>query len=186
MKIAKTILFCLFSVFLMYQSYQITDQVLHAKSGFSPKESIFVAFLLNLYLTGIFAFPGFVLPTNKLFPQTYYTIKNGAVLNKTYHMLRVDLFQKFLLVFFWGHKKNRKKFFNGTKSGLENFIYQTKQSEFGHLNAFLLILIISLLILFKGYWQIVIVATLLNVFFNFYPVVLQRYHRMRIARIIPS
>ncbi|WP_394330522.1 hypothetical protein [Psychroflexus sediminis] len=36
---------------------------------------------------------------------------------------------------FWGKKKNKQKYFDGTKSGLENLDYQTKQSEFGHLAA---------------------------------------------------
>ena len=92
-------------------------------------------------------------------------------------------FQYFLLVTYWGKKKNRKKYFNGTKKGLVNFIFQTRQSEFGHLGAFLVILVSSLILLVRGYIFMVTIITIINILGNVYPVILQRSHRMRIEKI---
>ena len=92
-------------------------------------------------------------------------------------------FRVLLLILFWGRKSNQLKFFNGTKRGLDNFIHQTKQSEFGHLGAFLLITISSVILLVYGYLFLVAMITFINVFGNLYPIVLQRYHRLRIEKI---
>jgi hypothetical protein len=88
-----------------------------------------------------------------------------------------------LLLTFWGTKKNRKTFFNGTKTGIENFIHMTKQSEFGHLGAFIVLFILSIILLIQKHHLLVSVLTIINVIGNFYPIVLQRFHRMRIARV---
>ena len=88
-----------------------------------------------------------------------------------------------LLFAFWGQKTNRRKYFNGTKTGLKNFIFQTKQSEFGHLGAFVVIVILSVILLVHGYVFLVIIVTLINIIGNVYPVILQRSHRMRIEKI---
>ena len=142
-----------------------------------------VAFLLTLYITGVFAFLGFVFPTHKVLPESYYQIKNSAGIKRWYNLLRVDYFKYLLLIFFWGKKKNRKKYFDGTKNGLQNFIYQTKQSEFGHLGALVIIAIITVVLLYNGYFLLSLIVTILNVIGNLYPVILQRHHRARIGRL---
>ncbi len=142
--------------------------------------------LLGIFITGIFAFIGFAYPSSNILPDQYYKIKNPKVLNYTSKVLGIKYFQLLLLLFFWGWKKNRKKYFNGTKKGLANFIYQTRQSEFGHLGAFIVILIASFILLAYGYLLLVIPLTLINIFGNAYPVILQRMHRMRIEKITES
>ena len=62
-------------------------------------------------------------------------------------------------------------------------MFQTKQSEFGHLGAFVVIIISSVILLVYGYIFLVIIMTLINILGNVYPVVLQRSHRMRIEKI---
>lgn len=184
MKVLTKILFLSFSAFLIFQSYQLMMDLFSSKpEDLNTQETIFASFLMNLFITGIFAFPGFAFPTNKILQSNYYRLKNTKQLLQVYNMLGIGIYRKFLLVVFWGRKKNRLKYFNGTKSGLENFVFQSKQSEFGHLGAFVCISVLSIVLLFKGFLLLVLFTTIINILGNFYPLILQRYHRVRIEKI---
>ena len=150
---------------------------------FTAYEQVGAAFLLALYGTGIFAFLGFAYPTHRILPASYYSIKNPQALKLWYRKLGLKYFKSILLIMFWGKEKNRKKYFNGTKKGIANFIFQTKQSEFGHLGALILIMAGSIALLYHHYFLLVAVITLLNIIGNLYPIILQRYHRIRIERL---
>jgi len=145
--------------------------------------SLLIAFMLNLFLTGVFAFLGFVFPTNKILPQPYYKVERPKRLKYWYSMLGVKYFKVFLLVFFWGTKKNRTTYFGGSRKDFSNLIYQSKQSEFGHLGALVVIGLSTLILLFYGYTLLALFSTFINLIGNFYPIPLQRMHRMRIDRI---
>ena len=167
--------------------YRTIELIRYLKSNssneFSILEILTISFLLTLFITGIFAFIGFAYPTNRLLAASYYKIKNPKLIEYLYKILGLKYFRAILLITFWGKKKNRKKYFNGTKKGLANFIYQTKQSEFGHLGACVVIIIVSFILLVHGYIFLVIITTLINILGNVYPVILQRSHRMRIEKI---
>jgi len=180
----KKLIFPLFSLILTYLSFEIVNQLLQSNAGeISNKEQIIVSVLLCLYVTGVFAFPGFVYTSNRMLPKTYYTIKNPQILKKVYKIFGVKNFKYLLMLVFWGIKKNRRKYFNGRKDGIDNLIYQSKQSEFGHLGAFVSIFIIGFVILIKGFYLIFIVSGLINIIGNLYPIILQRYHRMRVQKL---
>ena len=149
----------------------------------SVTANVAIVIALNLFITGVFAFFGFAYPTSKIMPHSYYQIKNPTLLRKIYKLLGVHYFKIFLLLTFY-RKKENKKYFNGTKSGLINFDYQTKQSEFGHGASFVVIQLISIPLLLKGHFVIIIVATIINVLFNFYPIILQRKHRMQLESLL--
>ncbi|WP_167617149.1 hypothetical protein [Maribellus sediminis] len=184
MKTLKKIVFPLFSLFLLYRSVELVKTLMvSGSSEHTVGEQFLLAFLLSIFITGVFAIVGFAWPTSKIFPRSFYTLKNAGILKKTYRILGVDLFRKALLIFFWGRKKNRKKYFDGTRKGLQNFIYQSKQSEFGHFASFVSIALVSFLFLAKGMFLLVAFLTLINVIGNFYPVILQRYHRLRIDKL---
>ncbi len=184
MQLFKKIVFPLFSIFLIYRSIDLLRQLYYsAPIDFSFGELILIALLITLFVTGIFAFPGFAFPTSRVMPNRYWIPKNTARLNKIFNLLGVNIFKSILVLLFWGRKGNRKKYYNGTRTGLANFNLQSKQSEFGHLGAFLVILIISIILLLKGYFILVFLITILNVLFNFYPIILQRHHRIRILRL---
>lgn len=180
----KKILFPLIAAFLAFRSYEILKSLwLLEPSEFSSWIKFLFAILLNLFITGIFAFTGFAYETNRLLPENYYRIRNADLIIKISKLIRLEFFRKFLLLLFWGHQKNRLKYFDGTKSGLENFDYQTRQSEFGHLAAFVFIQLSVLMILIRGHYLIAALTTALNIISNFYPVILQRNHRIQIERI---
>jgi len=182
MSYLKKVIFTLFAVFLLWQSFELVSKLMPSEV-LDVSKSLVNAFLINLYITGIFAFPGFVFPTHKLIGSAYYKLRNPKVLKKIYWMLGVSYFRKILLAVFWGKKKNKSKFFNGTKGGLQHFIYQSKQSEFGHMGAMVIILGISLMLLIKGHITMALLTMAINFIGNFYPILLQRYHRIRIERI---
>jgi len=185
MSIGKKIFFCSFSIFLGYQSFHLLTQLFTSNpTELSFQEVVTVSFLLNLFITGIVAFPGFVFPTNKLIGQSYYRLKNTKRLKQIYTLLQVAIFRKLLLFFFWGRGKNRTKYFNGTRAGLKNFSYQSKQSEFGHLVAVVIISAVSIPLFIKGHFKLVIITSLINVIGNLYPIILQRHHRIRIEQIV--
>jgi hypothetical protein len=180
----KKILLPLASLFLCYRFALLMLHLISSESDeYSNIEGFVIAFLLTLFITGIFAFPGFAYPTNKLLPDEYYKIKKPKKLNYVSKVLGVRYFKLVLLIAFWGWKKNRKKYFNGTKKGLKNFVFQTKQAEFGHLGAFIVILISSVILFINGHMYVVLIMTALNILGNMYPIILQRIHRARVHRL---
>ncbi len=186
MKIVKKILFPLFSLFLIYRTIDLLRLlILSQKQSYDSFEIFMYSFLLTLFITGIFAFPGFVYPTNKLLPPGYYRLKNPGRLEYFHKLLGVKYYNIFLMIY-WGRKKNRRKYFDGTRKGLSNFIYQSKQSEFGHFISGVTVLIASIILLFYGYHLLVIMVSIINIIGNLYPVILQRYHRIRIENLISN
>ncbi len=151
---------------------------------FSWQQNLMFSLLLNLFITGIFAFVGFVFPTNKLLPASYYQVKNPGTLKWIYKTFGVEYFRHFLLHLFWGRAKNSKRYFSGTQKGLTAFDYQTRQSEFGHFAAFIIITIAAPIISSSGNLLFFVATTLLNVIGNLYPIILQRMHRLQITRLI--
>ena len=181
MTILKKLLFPIFSLFLAFRSIDLIRNLISSDpNGYTIVEQIIISFLMNLFITGIFAFTGFAYSTSGILPKGYYKIKNAKQLKTTYRSLGINHFRIILLFLFWGRKSNRKKYFNGTKSGLKNFVYQTKQSEFGHLASFVTILFSSAYLLFFDYYLLVLFINLINIIGNLFPIILQRFHRMRI------
>lgn len=180
----KKVVFPLFSAFLIHQSYGSLRTVLLADPGsLNIGVSVVLALLIALYITGVFAFVGFAYPTSSLLPESYYRINAPRSLKAIAKWMGLRYFQMALLAAYWGRPKNRMRYFDGTKSGLQNFIYQTKQSEFGHLGAFVVLLVVSIGSLVIGHSYVFAVTMLINILGNFYPLILQRLHRMRIQRV---
>jgi hypothetical protein len=181
----KKVVFPIFSVFLGYQSYKLVQIILDiGPDGISLMALFLLAFLLNLFITGVFAFVGFAYPTSRLLPDAYYQPRNPERLKHVCDLLGVKYFKTLLLLAFWGKDGNRKKYFNGTKSGIANFDYQTRQSEFGHLGGLVVVLVVSIVILLEGHYMFFVFANFINVLANLYPILLQRMHRSQIGRII--
>ena len=179
---AKKILFTVFSIFLIFQSVKLVS-VISAMPIASLGINILLAALINLFVTGVFAFSGFIYPTERLLPDSYYKVTNVSLQKKMYKFLSVNVFRKFLLATFWRKKEMQKKYFDGTKDGIDNLIVQSKKSDFGHLLPYVILLVLSVYWLVIGKWEVAFVTFLINVIFNFYPIVLQRQHRLRIQLI---
>lgn len=181
---AKKILFTALSLLLAYNTYKLTAVFFELPpEKFSLLGIIVSAVALNFLITGAVAFLGFVYPTSRILSNNYYQIKNPKTLNLWYKWLGVEFFRLLLLKTFY-RKKDNKKYFNGTKSGVFLFDYNTKQSEFGHLIALTLVFALSLVLLFEGHKYVFIWMQPLNILLNFYPIILQRKHRVIVERLI--
>lgn len=146
----KKLLLSLASIFLTYRSVELIKFLDNTRPyQFNCFGNIAFSFALNLFISGIFALLGFAFLTSKILPNSYYKVKNSKNLTMVYKILGVEHFKWLLLKFFWGKERHRKKYFNVTKTGIAHFDMQTRQSEFGHLVAFLAIEITSIEILFK-------------------------------------
>jgi hypothetical protein len=178
----KKVLFTCFSIFLGVQSIKLIGFV-SMVSVSAWYAHIIIAVLVNLFVTGVFAFAGFVYPTQRLLPDFYYDVENISFQKSLYKYLHVEKFRKFLLATVWRKKEMQKTHFDGTKSGIDNLILQSKKSEFGHLVPFIILTCIVFYWVVIGKWEVAIWTFIINVIFNLYPIILQRHHRMRIRLI---
>ena len=178
----KQVLLVLAAVFLLFQSYGLLSGI-HHFSGIAFAPALFLPWVINMFITGIFAFAGFALPTQYLLLESYYTISNPDRLEQIYRGLRVDWFRKALLATLWRSQAQRKKYFNGKVAGLEHLNTQSRKAEFGHLVPFVILSFISVYLVFFVQPVLGLLCLGINLAGNFYPVVLQRHHRMRLQRI---
>lgn len=178
----KKILLSIASVFLLVQSYSLLTNISKLEID-SWGVEIFLAWIINLFITGIFAFAGFAFPTQKLLSDSYYKICYPKNLNNAYKLLGVNLFKKILLATLWKKKSQRKKYFNGKRNGILNLAEQSMKSEFGHLIPLIIISLVSIYLIVIGAVRLGAFTLLTNLIGNLYPIVLQRHHRMRIQNI---
>lgn len=180
----KKVLYPLFSLFLGAQSMKLLGlAIAHSGEEISVLTAGVFAALLALFVTGVFAFVGFVYPSHRLLPGAYYRIHHPQILSKVSDLLGIRWFRKALLFAFWGRATNRKQFFDGRRDGLDHMVYQTKQSEFGHVGALVAIAVMTIPLLRAELYGIAIILTGINIIGNLYPVLLQRMHRIRIQHI---
>ena len=163
----KKTLLSIASTFLIWQSYLLIS-TLHISELNSWGEILFIAWLINLFITGIFAFAGFAFPTQNLIPKSYYQIYDSGKLKKIYKLLRVNDFRKMLLATFWRNQNQREKYFNGKKSGIRNFTMQSMKSEFGHLIPFIIINMVCIYLIAIGLIRLGVLTLLINLIGNMY------------------
>ncbi len=181
---AKKILFTTISLVLAYNIYKLTTIFFKlSQENFSLFAIIASALAFTTLITGVIAFLGFVYPTSMILSNNYYKIEKPKTLEFFYKWLGVEYYKLFLSKTFY-RKNDNKKYFNGTKSGIFLFYYNTKQSEFGHLIALIFIFLLSLVLLFKGHKYVFIWIQPMNILLNLYPIILQRKHRIIIERLI--
>lgn len=178
----KKILLSIASLFLIWQSYELLINIDQLETN-SWGLIIFIGWLINLFITGIFAFAGFAFPTQKILPISYYKIYHPEKLKRTYKILRVNLFRKFLLATLWKSQQQIKKYFNGKENGISNLAEQSMKSEFGHLTPFIILCFVSCYLILIGSVKLGVISLLINLIGNLYPIILQRHHRMRILII---
>lgn len=178
----EQVLFVLASVFLVFQSFGLlSGMAYYAEISFWP--AIFLAWVINMFVTGIFAFAGFALSTHRLLPARYYEIANPAQLKWFYRVFGVERFRKLLLATLWRSKAQQQKYFNGRPDGLDHLAEQSQKSEFGHLLPFLILTVVGIYIVLFVQPVLGGLCLFINILGNFYPVLLQRHHRMRLQRI---
>jgi len=149
-------------------------------AGFSDK--LFDSVLVNLFVTGIFTIV-YSFPVYRLLPARYYLIHNPKLLILCGQVIQIGLFKKLLTMTIWNKKQNKKYFFNGFRNGFNYLETTTMKSEFGHFMGFCSVTILAIVVGLKSSVLLAFMVLFVNIFFNFYPFMLQRFHRLRLAEL---
>jgi hypothetical protein len=116
--------------------------------------------------------------------STYYNSKKWEAEGEIYKWFGVDVFRKILVWVGW-EKLNKSS--NPVKKNLDTLKqleYRTRQSEFGHLIIFFVVLIFNFVVAFRYGIIQSLWLFFLNIVLNVYPIVVQRYNRPRLQNII--
>ncbi|MES2761082.1 MAG: hypothetical protein V4677_02705 [Bacteroidota bacterium] len=118
------------------------------------------------------------------YTSPYYKEKNWEKTGKIYEYLGINVFRKLLVLIGWEKLNKKANPVNKNQESLTHLEYRTKQSEFGHLLVFVIVLGFNIVVIFnfgltESVWLLV-----LNILLNVYPILLQRYNRPRLNRAI--
>lgn len=175
------VLLSLGGLFLAFQSVQLSQGLLGLDYSPGIRVSLLWAAMMNLYVTGAFALPGFAWPTHRLLPEDYYRIHSARAVHTLYNLLGGERYRRFLLAIYW--RKAAGRFFEGTRGDLDHLMFNSKQAEFGHAIPGILLLIFSLLAVLDMKFALGIWCLTINIFFNAYPVLVQRWTRLRVQNL---
>jgi len=115
-------------------------------------------------------------------PASWLQLRRWERDGSVYRRLGIDGYRKALLASPSGPNVFLK--FRGRRSeipGLEQF---TKNAEMGHLTLLVISTVVTAVAWRSGYWRTAIFLAIMNVPWNVYPVLLQRYTRSRLMRIL--
>lgn len=117
------------------------------------------------------------------FPPRYFRIKRFESNGRVYEMLGVKVFKKLV-------QRGPLSIFNptlrlsGGKSILPLLESEMRKAEAGHLTIFLVILLFAAVALTRAWFDAAGWLLLFSVILNGYPIMLQRYNRMRVYKIV--
>jgi cytochrome b561 len=151
--------------------------------SFEFRSSIF-AFLINwLVMSWVAVMGQFV--TFPSFPSSYYEIKPFEQSGRVYEQLGVSLFKKIVrrspfTVFSPTLRFPPQK----TTPALRNLENEMRKAETSHMAIFFMILVLVIYALINGWFDAIAWLLFFNIIFNGYPVMLQRYNRIKIQELV--
>ena len=137
-----------------------------------------VSFLIS-FLTMAFGYFYFQIFKFHRIWKSYYAKKNFESL-PLFRRLGVDYFRLFLIKSPFRYL-NQRVYLKGRKGYYDKFIEETKQSETSHILSFSVALIIQFLYLDENRWDLFYWLLFFNILMNIYPILLQRYNRIRVV-----
>jgi hypothetical protein len=145
-------------------------------------QSLSFACFLNIVL--LFGVRSFTETLNSQLTGQYFNEKAWERRGKIYETLGINLYRKFLVWIGWERVNKKVKPVNKNIKALLNLHYQTKHDELGHLIVLIIVLGFNVFVAFKfgvlkSLWLLIV-----NILINLYPVMLQRYNRPRIQRVL--
>ena len=122
---------------------------------------------------------------NFSFAPSYYHTKPCEHTGQVYERLGVRLFKKLvrrgpLSIFSPTLRFPKEK----TVPALQGLLSEMRRAETGHALIFVLVLLFAGYMLLKGWLDAVVWTMLFNIFINGYPVMLQRYNRIKLQELI--
>jgi hypothetical protein len=141
------------------------------------------AFLINWLAMSWVAVIGQVV--NFSFAPSYYHTKPFERTGQVYERLGIRLFKKLvqrgpLSIFSPTLRFPKEK----TVSALQGLLNEMRQAETGHALVFVLVLLFIGYALLKGWLDAVVWMLLFNILINGYPIMLQRYNRIKLQELI--
>jgi len=114
-------------------------------------------------------------------PDTWLRLRRWEADGSIYRRLGIDGYRKVLLASPSGPNVFLK--FQGRRSQIPDLEQFTKNAEMGHLTLLVVSIVVTAIAWRTGYWRTALFLTMVNVPWNVYPVMLQRYTRSRLRRI---
>ncbi|MEO7214061.1 hypothetical protein [Mucilaginibacter sp.] len=160
----------------------ITIALTYALAHYMKMDSFAFAWALNFLLMACVL--NFTEALKEQLVSRYYDEQTWERGGKIYQSLGVNFYRKLLVWIGW-EKLNKKS--NPVEKNTEALIHlhnRTKKSELGHLLILIIVLGFNIFVAFKfGILQSLWLLGL-NILFNLYPILLQRYNRPRIVRAV--
>ena len=180
----RAFLFFSIAVAMVYFTWVLLKALAANDDPISVWQHVRFGVILTFAITGIPGFLGYVWPLWRLMPESWYRIRDRATALRRARRLGIPAFRRLVFGVFWGHGRNRRWFFDGTRAGLERMDEQTRLAEFGHLAGGVAVLPATIWLAVRGYHLMAVVTVFVNVAFNGYPVLLQRWHRARLMPLL--
>lgn len=116
--------------------------------------------------------------------SSYYNSKKWESNGQFYKKLGVNYYRKLLVLIGWEKMNKSKSPVKKNLNTLKNLEYRTRQSEIGHLIIFIIVLLVNIFVIIKFGFIDSIWLLVLNILLNAYPILVQRFNRPRIKRLI--
>jgi hypothetical protein len=151
--------------------------------SFAFRSPIF-AFLFNWLIMSWVAILGQII-TFPSFTSSYYEIKPFEQSGQVYERLGIFLFKKMVRRGPFSVFSPTLRFpAQRTAPALKNLENEMRKAETSHTAIFFMVLLPVIYALFRGWFDAVAWLLLFNTLFNGYPIMLQRYNRIKIKEII--
>lgn len=115
-------------------------------------------------------------------PEKYYSAKSFEKEGRIYRLIGVRYFKRLVAKGPLAVLASIR--FKGKRALLDYLYKETLWGEAMHLSMFLVISVLSLYVLFRRWYEMVVYLMVCNIILNFYPVILQRYNRFRLEKVI--
>ncbi len=160
----------------------VTIALTYALAHYMKMDSFAFAWALNFLLMA-----GTINFTEALkgqFNSRYYNEQPWERGGKIYQSLGIDFYRKLLVWIGWEKLNKKAALVEKNTEALKHLHYRTKKSELGHLIIMIIVLGFNIFVALKFGIVKSFSLLILNILFNLYPVLLQRYNRPRIERAI--
>jgi hypothetical protein len=145
-------------------------------------DSFIFAWILNFML--MISLLSFTQTLKPKLTSSYFNTKKWEKGGNIYQFLGVNFFRKLLVWIGWEKLNKKVNPVIKNLNALKHLEYGTRQSEFGHLIIFFIVLPINLYVIVSYGFVNSLWLLILNLILNFYPIIVQRYNRPRLKRAI--
>lgn len=116
--------------------------------------------------------------------SSYFNSHSIEEEGKIYKYLGVHFFRELLVLSGWEKSRKIENPIRKSLILLEYYEYRTRTSEFGHVIIAIIIALISIYVCVTYSFKETLWLIFFNVFMNLYPIIVQRYNRPRVRRVI--